>query len=172
MKILNNPRYSGVGRFLWDLADNLYYVDDNGNRFCVPMGFRHDKRSSRKWMWTWIPPSVGLKDVIWTIHDFESRCYSLLGLSLRDVDGSRFVSSMRSMGKSRTRSLIHSWGVRIASRAVRNSGDGWHRDGKFNADVFDTESDKNVSLVNFVKTYYNSDGTGLNDQFTFPVEVL
>ena len=176
MLILNRepPAYRGVygEPRVFKLVEIIYYIDDYGQRWAIPSFFLHDKRSTPRPFWSIAPPSIGWQDVAWTVHDFEYRCYELLGLSLKDVDGARFVSVMLAVNKSRFRAGWHSAFVRIKSAVRPSEGNGLHRKSKYNGLVLDSESGELVTLKEWVTTYYSSDGSGLNDKLTFPVEVL
>ena len=172
--ILNKeePGYRGVtGRKLvFRLIDIIYYKDDQGRKWAIPAFFLHDKRSAPPFLWFWLPPSIGWQDVAWTIHDFESRCFTILGLTLEEVDGPRFISAMRAVNKSKTRAKWHSRGVRLFSKLGRNNGDGIHRKEYLNEPVQDPLTGKRIPLTAWVGKYYNKDGSGLNDTFPFPEE--
>ena len=135
-QIENNAATRGLGRMLFKYSDPLDYVDVDGIRRRIPKGFACDKRSSPRWLWWLIPPSDGKTDHAWGIHDFERRCYRLMGVTLADVDGPRFEAAMKAVGINKRGRRWHQAFVRMQGLLTRPRGIGLHREEKYNLPVY------------------------------------
>ena len=171
-RFLNNPSYRGVEgeRFVWDLCEPLWFRDNQGRAWCMPEGFRHDKRSSPWFLWNWAPPSTGQADRPWTFHDFMQRCFELLGLKQSEVDGDLFRQAMLAVGKSERRAVWHSRAVRLGAFLLgTGDGNGVHRDERFNAPVWCREAKRQMPLKTWVELHYKPDGKGYREK-VLPVD--
>ena len=151
MKFLSKLETRSVGRRLWTLTSPLKYLDDNGCLWVIPAGFAFDKRSAPRGLWWLFPPSEGHRDKAWAVHDFERRCYRLLGLTMTQVDNGRFRAAMAAVGIRRWSRLVQSLSVNFSRTPA---GDGIHREERYNLPIGDQ------TLAGWVASHYKPDGLG------------
>ena len=150
--LINNASTRGVGPRVWRYAEPLYYRDVDGVLRVIPEGFACDMRSSPRVTWLALPPKCGVRDHAWGIHDFETRCWRIMGLDLAEVNGRRFDAAMQYFGKGSVSRWLHVAAVRLASRLSSPEGDGIHRQPQYNTDVYCDVRGEFVSLPEWFET--------------------
>ena len=151
-EVVNNAATVGTGKRVWRYTEPLWYVDVDDVTRCIPEGFSCDFRSSPRIVWGLWPPKDGKSDHAWGIHDFECRCYKLLGLTLKDVDGERFDAAMKHFGKSAAARWWHRKAVEIGNRRNPPLGDGLHRRRRYNTKVYHEPTGEWMGLREWLTT--------------------
>lgn len=140
-KFLTPLAIRALDEMVWELTDDLIFVDDNGYRWIIPRLFRCDMASVPRLFWIFMPPSSGESDAAAATHDFAVRFRKMLGLSYMDCHN-LFLQGLRATAprvgwftrlRYRLRRNIAYGAVVAANWACLDKGYGLHSDGRYNA---------------------------------------
>ena len=138
----------------WRLVGPLGYRDRCGRLWIMPDGMYTDFTSSPRWGWWYHPPRMGQGDRAAAFHDFQRRCYALIGVTIRESDWA-FREALRDDGIGKRKALTKTLSVLLQGTFDRSAGMGEHSDSRFNGPLRSGEP-----LASWVARHYKPDGNG------------
>jgi hypothetical protein len=145
-----------IDELVWELTEDLIFVDSKGRRWVIPKGFRCDMNSTPRLFWIFMPPSSGTSDSAAALHDMVVRFRNIFRLSYMECHDLFLQGHMATCPygnwfqrtRRRIRRNIAYGAVVIGNWVCLDAGFGLHRDDRYNApNIVSTVMNANKHLV-------------------------